>query len=56
VPLHQQRFGRRTVSAGSSGKNGTIVLWCADGVLTVVVGGADPAVVTGFAKALSAAS
>jgi hypothetical protein len=56
VPLHQQHFGRRTVSAGSSGKNGTIVLWCADGVLTVVVGGADPAVVTGFAKALSAAS
>jgi hypothetical protein len=56
VPLHQQHFGRRTVSAGSSGKNGTIVLWCADGVLTVVVGGADPAVVTGFARALSAAS
>jgi hypothetical protein len=56
VPLTMQRFGKRRVLAGSSAKNGTIVLWYMHGVLTVVVGGGNPAAVTGYAKGLVAAS
>jgi hypothetical protein len=56
VPLTKQRFGKRQVLAGSSAKNGTIVLWYMRGVLSVVVGGGDPGAVTGYAKALVAAS
>lgn len=56
VPLEEVRWGRRTVCVGSSAKNGTIAVWYTKGVLTVVVGGADPAVVTAYAKALAAVS
>ena len=56
VPLEEQRWGRRTVCAGSSSKNGTIAVWYTRGVLSVVVGGADPATVTTYAKALAAVS
>jgi hypothetical protein len=56
VPLKQQRWGRRTVSAGSSDKNGTIVLWYRGGVLSVVVGGGDQGAVLAYAKALAAVS
>jgi len=56
VPLRQQTWGGRPVSVGSSAKNGTIALWYRAGVLTVVVGGADPGVVTSYAKGLLAAS
>ncbi len=41
---------------GSSAKNGTIALWYRAGVLTVVVGGADPGAVTSYAKQLLAVS
>jgi hypothetical protein len=56
VPLKMQKWGGRTVCAGSSGKNGTIVLWYRRGVLSVVVGGADPGVVNSYGKALVAVS
>jgi hypothetical protein len=56
VPLKMRTWGGRRVCAGSSGKNGTIVLWYRRGVLSVVVGGADPAVVNSYAKALVAVS
>ena len=39
------------VAVVMSAKDGTIVVWYSRGVLGVVVGGADPAVVTGYAKA-----
>jgi hypothetical protein len=55
VPLKKQKWGRQTVCAGSSGKNGTIVIWNRGGVLSVVVGG-NPGGVTSYAKALVAAS
>jgi hypothetical protein len=56
VPLKEQTWGGRPVRVGSSAKNGTIALWYRGGVLTVVVGGADPGVVTSYAKALLAVS
>lgn len=56
VPLQEQTWGGRPVRVGSSAKNGTIALWYRGGVLTVVVGGAEPGVVTSYAKALLAAS
>jgi hypothetical protein len=56
VPLKQQKLGRRTVSAGSSARNGTIVLWYRRGVLSVVVGGGDKGAVLAYAKALAAVS
>jgi hypothetical protein len=56
VPLKVQKWGGRTVSAGSSAKNGTIVLWYRGGVLSVVVGGGDSGAVTAYAKALVAIS
>jgi hypothetical protein len=56
VPLTAQRYGKRHVMAGSSAKNGTIVLWYLHGVLTVVVGGGDMPAVTRYAKGLVAAS
>ena len=39
------------VGVAMSAKDGTIVVWYTRGVLGVVVGGADPAVVTGYARA-----
>jgi hypothetical protein len=56
VPLKVHKWGGRTVSAGSSAKNGTIVLWYRGGVLSVVVGGGDQGGVTAYAKALVAIS
>jgi hypothetical protein len=56
VPLRRQTWGGRRVYAGSSAKNGTIALWYRGGVLTVVVGGADPGAVTSYAKQLLAVS
>jgi hypothetical protein len=56
VPLKEQKLGRQTVSAGSSAKNGTIVLWYRRGVLSVVVGGGDKGAVLAYAKALAALS
>jgi hypothetical protein len=56
LPLREQQWGRQQVCVGSSTKNGTIAVWYKGGVLTVVVGGADPSVVTGYAKALAATS
>lgn len=56
VPLKEQTWGRRTVCAGSSDKNGTIVIWMRGGVLSVVVGGGDAGAVTSYAKALLAVS
>jgi hypothetical protein len=56
VPLRRQTWGGRTVYAGSSARNGTIALWYRGGVLTVVVGGADPGSVTSYAKQLLAVS
>jgi hypothetical protein len=56
VPLTRQRYGRRTVLAGSSARNGTIVVWYVHGVLSVVVGGGNATSVTRYASALVAAS
>jgi hypothetical protein len=55
VPLRAQSYGKRPVFAGSSAKNGTIVVWYVHGVLSVVVGGGDPSVLR-YARALVAAS
>jgi hypothetical protein len=56
VPLREQTWGGRPVRVGSSAKNGTIALWYRRGVLTVVVGGADPGAVTSYARQLLAVS
>ena len=40
------------MAVAMSAKDGTIVVWYTRGVLGVVVGGADPAVVTGYAQGL----
>ena len=55
VRLTEQRWSGRRVCAGSSDKNGTIAIWYRHGVLTVVAG-ADPGVVTAYAKRLVAVS
>jgi hypothetical protein len=49
-PVFQTWSGLR-VGVAMSAKDGTIVVWYSRGVLGVVVGGADPAVVTGYARA-----
>jgi hypothetical protein len=51
IPVKMQRFGSQRVAVGSSAKKGTIVLWYDAGVLAVVLGGGDPATVTGYARA-----
>jgi hypothetical protein len=55
TPVTMQRFGRQRVGVASSARNGTIVVWLAKGVLAVVVGGGDPSLVTGYARAYIAA-
>jgi hypothetical protein len=56
TPVTMQRFGRQRVGVASSARNGTIVVWLSKGVLAVVVGGSDPALATGYARAYIAAS
>jgi hypothetical protein len=56
APVTMQRFGRQEVGVASSAASGTIVVWLANGVLAVVVGGSDPSLVTGYARAYIAAS
>ena len=51
LPVKMQRFGDQRVAVGSTAKKGTIVLWYDAGVLAVVLGGGEPATVTGYAKA-----
>jgi hypothetical protein len=51
MKMSMQRFGSQRVAVGSSPTKGTIVLWYDEGVLAVVVGGGDPAKVTGYARA-----
>jgi hypothetical protein len=51
-----QRIGRQQVGVASSATYGTIVVWLANGVLAVVVGGGDPSLVTGYARAYIAAT
>ncbi len=51
IKVAMQKYGRQRVAVGSSPKKGTIVLWYDAGVLAVVVGGGEPATVTGYAKA-----
>jgi hypothetical protein len=51
IPVKMQRFGDQRVAVGTSAKKGTIVLWYDRGVLHVVLGGGEPATVTGYAKA-----
>lgn len=55
APVTMRRFGRQLVGVASSARYGTIVVWLAKGVLAVVVGGGDPSLVTGYAKAYIAA-
>jgi hypothetical protein len=50
-----QRFGQQEVGVASSARYGTIVVWLAKDVLAVVVGGGDPSLVTGYARAYIAA-
>jgi hypothetical protein len=45
------RWNGMRVAVAPSAKDGTIVVWYSRGVLGVVVGGAEPAVVSGYAKA-----
>jgi hypothetical protein len=56
APVTMQRFGRQRVGVASSARYGTIVVWLANGVLAVVVGGGDPSLVTGYARAYIAAA
>jgi hypothetical protein len=56
TPVTMQRFDRQRVGVASSARNGTIVVWLSKGVLAVVVGGSDPALATGYARAYIAAS
>jgi hypothetical protein len=56
APVTMQQFGRQQVGVASSAQFGTIVVWLANGVLAVVVGGGDSSLVTGYARAYIAAS
>jgi hypothetical protein len=56
APVTTQRYGRQQVGVASSAQYGTIVVWLAKNVLAVVVGGGDPSLVTGYARAYIAAS